>query len=92
MLFFLVIFAIISLSLAVDKVCDCSTPNCAIIPPAGVDFPCYQGAPSDATKCYNTDPLFKTGTTWSCGNCTSFGYLTYLKNDPVYKSMELWGK
>jgi hypothetical protein len=30
---------------------DCMTV-CAILPPAGSTFPCYQGTPSDANFCY----------------------------------------
>ena len=30
------------------------TSTCAILPPTGVTFPCYQGSPTDANKCYDT--------------------------------------
>jgi hypothetical protein len=73
-----------------ESVCKCSG-QCSLIPPADkVGYPCYQGLPDDAAKCYKTDPLLASGTTWSCGNCTQFGYPVYLRNDPLYTSMELW--
>jgi hypothetical protein len=66
------------------------TSTCALIPPTS-SFPCYQGAPQDANFCYNSDPLLATGTTYACGVCSSYGFPTYLQNDPIYKNMELWG-
>lgn len=74
-------------------VCKCSD-LCSLIPPttAASSFPCYQGLPDDAAKCFQTDPLLAAGTTWACGNCTAFGYPNYLRNDPLYTKMELWAK
>lgn len=69
----------------------CST-SCALIPPPGVKFPCYQGKPSDAIGCYKTDPLLKPNTTWGCGTCVLYGYAFYIRNDPIYTKMELWSK
>ena len=89
---FLVGFTV-QLSLAAQPyaagVCNCDD-LCSLIPPSGSKFPCYQGAASDAAKCFQTDPLLASGTTWACGTCASFGYPNYLQNDPIYKNMELW--
>lgn len=71
-------------------VCKCDD-LCSLIPPSGSKYPCYQGAAADAAKCFQTDPLLASGTTWACGKCSSFGYPNYLQNDPLYKNMELWG-
>lgn len=62
--------------------------SCALLPPS--NGPCYQGTPENAAKCFKTDPLLLDNTTWACGECVSFGYETYLQNDPLYKEMELW--
>lgn len=72
-------------------VCDCSD-QCSLIPPKGSKNPCYQGTPTDAAKCFQTDPLLASGTTWACGTCSSFGYSKYLRNDPIYTTMELYSK
>lgn len=71
-------------------VCTGCADKCSLIPPAGGKFPCYQGTPADAAKCFQTDPLLASGTTWACGTCSSFGYPNYLQNDPIYHNMELW--
>jgi hypothetical protein len=71
--------------------CNRCTDNvCAILPPGGSQFPCYQGNNEDTKFCFNTDPLLPDGVKWVCGECAEFGYPTYLQNDPIYKSMELW--
>ncbi len=75
---------------ATTDACTGCTDSCALLPPADSSFPCYQGSPKDAKFCFNTDPLLKEGTTYSCGVCTDFGYTNYLQNDPIYKKMELW--
>ena len=72
------------------KVCSCSADLCSIVPPSGSSFPCYQGTIEDATFCYNTDPLLNPQSAWSCSSCADEGYPSYLQNDPLYKSMELW--
>uniref|UniRef100_A0A7S3H182 Uncharacterized protein n=1 Tax=Spumella elongata TaxID=89044 RepID=A0A7S3H182_9STRA len=73
-----------------SKACLSCTSTCVLMAPAGVNFPCYQGAPSDANFCYDTDPLLKPNTTYACGTCAQFGFPVYLQNDPIYKNMELW--
>jgi hypothetical protein len=75
-----------------SKACSTCSDLCSLIPPAGVEFPCYQGTKDDAAFCFNSDPILKDGTTWECGTCTSLGYASYLHNDPIYKTMELWTK
>ncbi len=50
------------------------------------------GSLSDAKFTFNTDPLLASGTTWKCGKCADNDYDTYLRNDPIYKTMELWSK
>ena len=37
-----------------SKACLSCTSTCVLMAPAGVNFPCYQGAPSDANFCYDT--------------------------------------
>ncbi len=72
-------------------VCDCSANPCALVPPPTAGgFPCYEGSIDDAKFCFKTDPLLAPNTTWACGTCTSFGYPTYLRNDPIYVNMGLW--
>jgi hypothetical protein len=92
-LLFTVLFAFLATNIfatIAESVCKCNG-QCSLIPPADKSgYPCYQGSPDDASKCYKTDPLLASGTSWSCGNCTQFGYPTYLRNDPLYTSMELW--
>jgi hypothetical protein len=73
-----------------DACLDCADDVCAILPPAGSAFPCYQGSDSNANKCFNTDPLIADGSSYVCGTCASVGYPTYLQNDPIYTNMELW--
>lgn len=73
-----------------DACLDCADDVCALLPPSGSSFPCYQGTDRDANVCYNTDPLLPDGSTYVCGTCAAAGYPTYLRNDPIYKSMELW--
>ncbi len=72
--------------------CTGCTTVCTIIPPstASSEFPCYQGTPSDTSKCYYTDPLVLSGSTWSCNICSNEGYPYYVENDPVYTTMQLW--
>jgi hypothetical protein len=70
----------------------CLQDLCSIIPPAGVSYPCYQGTRSDTTLCYNTDPLLAANSTTVCGACSSVGYSEFLRYDPIYKNMQLWGK
>jgi hypothetical protein len=36
-----------------DACLDC-TASCAILPPLGSNFPCYEGQPKHANFCYNT--------------------------------------
>lgn len=77
-----------------DEICGCLQSDlCSLVPPGGSseNIPCYQGTQEDATNCYKTDPLLVNGTAWSCSPCSEIGYPTYLRNDPLYKDMELWG-
>jgi hypothetical protein len=59
---------------------DCATV-CAIIPPEGDSFPCYQGTPSDANLCYDSvrPPILSRG---------SFAGLlwAFIQQDPLIKS------
>ena len=70
---------------------DC-TDVCAILPPDGSTFPCYEGSPNNANNCYDTDPLIASTSTYACNTCSSQGYTVYLQNDPIYKNMGLWSK
>jgi hypothetical protein len=63
---------------------------CVIVPPSDAKAPCYQGSNSDTDKCYQTDPLLVDGVTKSCGTCEKFGFSTYIRNDPLYKTMSLY--
>lgn len=67
----------------------CSTV-CSILPPPGSDFLCYEGSPSDTTKCFSTDPLIKANSTTICDTCANVGYTVYIRNDPIYVNMGLW--
>lgn len=73
-----------------DACLECADDVCALLPPSGSSFPCYQGSDHDANVCYNTDPLLPDGSTYVCGTCAAAGYPAYLQNDPIYKTMELW--
>merc|ERR1711918_150623 len=85
--------AVVDLYTADEEVCDCTGSVCSLIPPADEEgFPCYQGSVEDATTCFKTDPVIKSGTTSVCDTCESAGYPVYLQNDPVYTNMQLWGK
>jgi len=65
--------------------------TCAAFPPCtSLSFPCYQGSPKDTANTWRTDVALPYGSTWMCGNCSSFGFTKYLRNDPVYTKMELW--
>lgn len=70
----------------------CTSDVCSIVAPQGVDFPCYQGTIADTNMCFATDPLLAANSTTVCASCTSIGYPQFLRNDPVYRSMQLWGK
>jgi hypothetical protein len=70
----------------------CLQDVCSIVPPAGASFPCYQGTKSDTSLCYTTDPLLVANSTTVCGSCSSVGYSEFLRYDPIYKNMQLWGK
>ena len=77
-----------------NEICGCLDSDlCSLVPPDGSSgkFPCYQGTQKDATSCFKTDPALANGTTWSCSTCSELGFPNYLRNDPLYKSMELWG-
>jgi hypothetical protein len=82
---------LVSSSSAADSVCDCPE-LCSLLPPEGSVFPCYQGEPGHASTCFKTDPLLPEGSTWSCQSCADHGYPEYLRKDPIYRHMELWGK
>lgn len=69
--------------------CTGCTDICTLLAPQPTPI-CYQGAPADAVKCFNTDPLLPAGSTWQCNSCASIGYTEYSRNDPIYKNMELW--
>ena len=84
---------IINVAQGQSDICECDEDLCSLVPPADADgFPCYQGNIQDATFTYRTDPLLKSGTTWSCLSCDDNGYPYYLQNDPIYKPMELWSQ
>mmetsp|Transcript_5173 Transcript_5173/g.7137 ORF Transcript_5173/g.7137 Transcript_5173/m.7137 type:complete len:110 (-) Transcript_5173:1416-1745(-) len=80
--------------------CSTCSDLCILLPPGGSQlqvgskssFPCYQGEPDDAAKCFLTDPLLLPGTTWQCGLCTDAGYAVYYGYDPLYTTMQLWMK
>ena len=88
------IILLVLVSLSVSEIPACSTckdTTCVILPPDDYkNYPCYEGAPVDAAKCFKTDPLLKENATWACGNCASFGYTKYLRQDPLYTEMALW--
>ncbi len=52
-------------------------------------YPCYQGTP-DAVARLDDYSNPKGGYTFWCSDCKSLGYADYWKNDPVYKTVELW--
>jgi hypothetical protein len=59
---------------------ECATV-CAIIPPEGDSFPCYQGTPTDANHCYDSVRFPDSAI------CMIFaGDLRYLTQDPLIKS------
>jgi hypothetical protein len=92
--FFITLLVVLLVSLGnavrLGSPCNGCTDVCSLVPPANSSFPCYQGTPSDASKCFKTDPLLASGTTWTCETCSAVGYPVYLRNDPIYTSMELW--
>jgi len=51
---------------------------------------CYQGNNADTQQCFETDPLLQDGAYLACGVCTDFGFSTFLTNDPLYPTMQLW--
>lgn len=63
---------------------------CIILPPDDSKAPCYQGSNADTDKCFKTDPLLVDDVTKSCGTCEKFGFSTYIRNDPLYKTMSLY--
>ncbi len=73
-----------------DACLNCESSSCALLPPAGSSFPCYEGTLENANSCYNTDPLVDSASTFVCDTCASQGYTQYLQNDPIYKNMGLW--
>jgi hypothetical protein len=73
-------------------VCTCPEDVCSLIPPLGSQLPCYEGSNEDASKCFRSDPLLSPGTIWVCGSCEALGFPVYLRNDPIYKTMELWAE
>lgn len=94
---FALVAAVVALSVVADKSddvtkCDCEDDVCVIVPPSDSKAPCYQGSNADTDKCFNTDPLLVDGVTKSCGSCEKFGFSQYLRNDPLYKTMSLYGK
>lgn len=78
----------VALAMPSDLVCNGCSSTCSLY--STDSFPCYEGAPNDAVRCYNTDPLIPAGTVWSCDTCASHGYTVYLRQDPVYTKMALW--
>merc|ERR1711968_255532 len=77
-----------------EEICGCLKSDlCSLVPPkeSSDNIPCYQGTQKDATSCFKTDPLLANGTSWSCSPCSELGFPTFLRNDPLYKNMELWG-
>ena len=79
------------LSRMASAACEDCTDSCVLLPPSGSSFPCYEGTPADANKCFLTDPLLPDGETFACGVCSNFGYDEYLRQDPIYVNMALWG-
>lgn len=77
--------------LGAGKACVGCTTTCSIYSEGSPSFPCYQGAVDDAVKCYASDPLLPSDSLWTCQTCATLGYPTYLRNDPIYQKMELWG-
>jgi len=73
-----------------SDVCACGEKTCVLIPPTKRGLPCYQGSPSDAVDCWNTDPFLTKQTTWKCSTCAEEGFAHFFRNDPIYKNMELW--
>lgn len=71
--------------------CGCGDDKCTILPPKDTTAPCYEGSNTDTDNCFATDPLLVDGATKQCGACSDFGYSNYLRNDPLYKSMSLYG-
>ena len=70
-------------------VCGGCSDTCVLVPTTD-KYPCYQGTPTDTAACFATDPLLSEGTTWHCGECKDFGFPKFVRNDPIYKTMELW--
>ena len=67
------------------EACTGCTANCSIVQPSTTDsLPCYQGTPTDTSKCFYTDPAVASGSKWYCGNCVDYGFPYYYRNDPVY--------
>jgi hypothetical protein len=74
-----------------NNICNCSSNVCILVPPSSdPSFPCYQGNNTDATTCFLTDPLLQPHTTWHCSTCIQYNYPYYLRNDPIYTTMQLW--
>jgi predicted GH43/DUF377 family glycosyl hydrolase len=72
-----------------QTVCVACSDSCVLVP-TSKKYPCYEGTPKDASVCFETDPLLSEGTTARCGHCTDFGFSNYVRNDPIYTTMELW--
>ena len=50
-------------SRSTEQACGTCRDNvCALLPPSGSGFPCYEGTPDYAATCYKTDPLLKVST------------------------------
>ena len=79
-------------SAAEDSICDCGGKSCVLLPPTNRDLPCYQGSPDDAVQCFNTDPFLASATSWKCSTCEDEGFTHFMRNDPIYKNMQLWSK
>lgn len=98
---FFILLASVAFAAAIDKnACStCSnseTSKCVLVPPVDGELFCYQGLNEDAKKCFNTDP-FVINYSWTCGLCSEHinkdgaNYTVYIRNDPIYTNMELWG-
>jgi cephalosporin-C deacetylase-like acetyl esterase len=74
-----------------DDICSCGDELfCSITPPPNSIYPCYLGTIESTTDCFLNDPLVNKDAIWQCGNCSDFGFDNYIRNDPIYKDMELW--
>jgi len=87
---FILVAAFLRVASTESNPCDCSEDVCILVPPAGSSIPCYQGNNNYTTFCYENDVVVRNHTPMCNTKCSYNGYEDYLRNDPVYKNMELW--